>query len=90
MVTAYRDALVAITTIERLFACDPIPNEILVHVDGNMQDCVDAIRRRFPSAAVLLSTENIGPGGARNKLLRAAKNEILTRSTRTFSRARSI
>ena len=61
-----------LVTLARLTACEPPPNEILVHVDGNQVACADAVRQAFPTVRVLVSEQRIGPGGGRNALLAAA------------------
>lgn len=77
IVTAYQRVDQTIETIQRILDCVPPPREVLVHVDGNQQVCADAIRQRFPTIKVLVSTQNVGPGGGRNKLVVAAASEIV-------------
>jgi GT2 family glycosyltransferase len=77
-VTAYKRVEQTLTTLQKIQDCVPLPDEILVHVDGNEMECVDTIRRTFPDVKVLHSETNLGPGGARNKLIAAANNEIIT------------
>jgi GT2 family glycosyltransferase len=48
---------------------------MLVHVDGNQMRCATAISHAFPSVQVFCSETCVGPGGARNKLIAAAKNQ---------------
>jgi GT2 family glycosyltransferase len=78
IVTAFRRPAAAIETLRKLQACDPAPAEVLVHVDGNEVACADAIRAAVPAARVLLSAENIGPGGGRNRLIASAANELVS------------
>lgn len=77
IVTAYQRIDQTLETIRKLKACQPPPDEILVHVDGNQQQCAAAIRQAFPEIKVLLSEANVGPGGGRNKLIAAAQNEYV-------------
>jgi GT2 family glycosyltransferase len=49
----------------------------LVHVDANRRNCEQAIRKAFPNVRVLLTEEQVGPGGGRNKLVEAAKFEFV-------------
>ncbi len=58
-------------------ACDPRPAEIIVHVDGGAQRVVDAILAAHPDVRILTSTELIGPGGARNRLVQEASHELV-------------
>lgn len=77
IVTAFKRVSQTLITLQRLFECDPPPAEILTHVDGNETECAEAIRRAFPAVKVVISTENLGPGGGRNKLIRAASQEVV-------------
>ena len=76
-VTAYDRIDQAIDTVNRLQACTPPPDEIIVHVDAGRLDCASAIRTSFPRLTVLISEDGIGPGGARNRLMRAARNDLV-------------
>jgi GT2 family glycosyltransferase len=76
-VTAYARADQTIATIRTLLECRPAPNEVLVHVDAGQEACVAAIHQAFPDIRVIVSKEAIGPGGGRNKLIAAARNEIV-------------
>src|SRR5262249_6042252 len=64
-------------TLRRIEACRPAPDEILVHVDANQRGCAESIRRSFPHLRLLVSADQIGPGGARNKLIAEARNELI-------------
>lgn len=77
IVTAFQRIDQTLATLAKLGACVPAPEEILVHVDGNQTQCEAAIRQTFPDLEVLLSDKSFGPGGARNKLIAAAHNEIV-------------
>src|SRR5262249_8771407 len=77
IVTAYRRIEQTINTLRRIEACRPAPSEILVHVDGNEQACDKALQAEFPHLAVILSESSVGPGGGRNKLIAAARNELI-------------
>lgn len=77
MVTAYRRIEPALTTLRILHECDPRPAEILVHVDGGERTCAAAIERAFPEIPVIVSEANVGPGGGRNRLVEAARHELV-------------
>jgi GT2 family glycosyltransferase len=77
IITAFRDVAKTLTTIRRIKECRPCADEVLVHVDGNSVDCVAAIREAFPDVEIIFSSNNIGPGGGRNKLILAARNELI-------------
>lgn len=77
IVTAYERIEQALATLKVIQNCEPRPDEILVHVDGNRRHCAEVIKEVFPEVRVLLSNENIGPGGGRNKLIAAAAHELV-------------
>ena len=64
-------------TLRRLMACDPPPDEILVHVDFGDAETEAGLRRDFGSVRVLTSERRMGPGGGRNKLVAAASHDIV-------------
>jgi GT2 family glycosyltransferase len=77
IVTAYRRIDQTIATITTLAACRPAPAEVIVHVDGDETSCAVALRRAFPWLHILESRDHLGPGGGRNKLIEAARNELV-------------
>lgn len=77
IVTAYDRVEQTLNTLRIIATCDPKPDEILVHVDGNRVECANAIRDAFTDVTVLLSSEQVGPGGGRNKLIAAAAYDFV-------------
>jgi GT2 family glycosyltransferase len=77
IVTAYERIEQTLATLRVIQSCTPPPDEVLVHVDANRRDCEQAIRKAFPAVRVLLSEEQVGPGGGRNKLVKAARFEFV-------------
>jgi GT2 family glycosyltransferase len=77
IVTAYDRVDQTLNTLRIIATCDPKPDEILVHVDGNRVECVNAIVSTFPQIRILISEERIGPGGGRNRLVAAAAHEFV-------------
>ena len=67
----------ALRTLQVLTDCRPAPGEIIVHVDGGSEAMQTAIREKFPAVRILTSTELVGPGGARNKLITSAANDLV-------------
>jgi GT2 family glycosyltransferase len=63
--------------LRRIGECDPRPAEIIVHVDANDIGSAHAVRKAFPDVKVLVSENRVGPGGGRNRLIRAARNGII-------------
>lgn len=60
-------------TLTRLRGCAPPPAEVLVHLDGNDAGLRALVEGEFPNVRLLHSTALIGPGGARNRLMREAR-----------------
>lgn len=77
IVTAYERIDQTLNTLRIIEACDPRPDEILVHVDANQAHVETAISHAFPHVRVLVSRERVGPGGGRNKLVDAAACELV-------------
>ena len=77
IVTAYDRIGQTLATLARLRGCRPPPDEIIVHVDGNREDCAAAVRGAHPDVRVIVSRENVGPGGGRNRLVAAAAHELV-------------
>ncbi|HEX6044888.1 MAG TPA: glycosyltransferase [Pyrinomonadaceae bacterium] len=77
IVTAYERPDQTLNTLRIIDACHPRPDEVLVHVDGNQTACEKAIRQAFPGVRIIMSSECVGPGGGRNKLVAAAQCEFV-------------
>jgi GT2 family glycosyltransferase len=77
IVTAYERVDQTLNTLRILESCDPKPDEILVHIDGNQNELVHAIVTAFPEVRIVMSDERVGPGGGRNKLIEAASHEFV-------------
>jgi len=73
IVTAYHRVEALRQTLTRLAACEPPPAEILVHVDGGLPELLALLRAEFPAVRLYDSQELIGPGGARNLLIKEAR-----------------
>ena len=77
IVTAYERIDQTLATLRVIQSCVPKPDEILVHVDADQVRCEEAIRNAFPDVRILRSSEQVGPGGGRNKLVDAARFEFV-------------
>jgi GT2 family glycosyltransferase len=77
IVTAHKRTAQTLETLRKLKECEPEPEEILIHVDAGGDECRGAVARAFPGIRILSSETPVGPGGARNKLIAAATNEIV-------------
>jgi GT2 family glycosyltransferase len=77
IIPTYNRAEMLVTTIQKILNCDPLPNEIIVHIDGNDRLSEEVVKQNFSDVKILKSPINIGPGGGRNLLIKAAQNEIV-------------
>ena len=77
IVTAFERGGQTINTLRRIYACDPSPDEVIVHVDANQSGCELEIREAYPDINIIKSETRVGPGGARNTLIAAARNELV-------------
>jgi len=77
IVTAYDRIDQTLQTLRVIHNCVPAPAEVLVHVDANQVATENAIRAEFPNLRILRSTDQVGPGGGRNKLIHAAQFEFV-------------
>ena len=77
IITAFERGRQTIDTLRRIYACDPAPDEVIVHIDANQSNCEREIREAFPDINIIKSENRVGPGGARNKLIAAARNELV-------------
>lgn len=66
-----------IDTLRRIFACDPPPDEVIVHVDANQISCAKQIQLAYPDLKIIVSQSRIGPGGSRNRLIEACRHELV-------------
>jgi len=77
IVTGFQRVEQTLVTLEKIRACCPCPDEIIVHVDFGGDECRAAVARAFPEIRILSSGTPVGPGGGRNKLIAEARNEIV-------------
>ena len=77
VIPTYRRASQLSQTLRRLAACRPPPDELLVHVDAGDDETAEFLRTSFPEVKVLSSSERMGPGGGRNKLVAAAAHDLV-------------
>jgi len=64
-------------TLENILACHPIPDEMIVHVDGNDTATESWVQANYPQIKILKSETQVGPGGGRNKIIKEANNSII-------------
>jgi GT2 family glycosyltransferase len=58
-------------TLKRVFACRPTPAEVWVHIDGGDDRLAASLARQYPAVRVLASPARLGPGGGRDRCLKA-------------------
>lgn len=63
--------------LERVKACVPAPAEIIVHADGASSEIMETVARLHPDVKVLSCQSLIGPGGARDALIRASRHKLI-------------
>lgn len=64
-------------TLEKILSCQPQPQEIIVHIDGNDQASEHLIQEKFPTVKTILSPVQRGPGGGRNMLVANANCDLI-------------
>ena len=77
IVAAWNRIPETLETLRRICECSPAASEIIVHIDGKRHSCKTAIATSFPNVRLLISEQIIGPGGARNRMVEAAGEEII-------------
>lgn len=77
IVTAHRRVDELLNTLRILRECEPGPAEIIVHVDAGERACAEAVARHHPGMQVIVSDDRVGPGGGRNRLVAAARHELV-------------
>jgi GT2 family glycosyltransferase len=64
-------------TLQSVLRCEVQPREVLVHVDFGDSSSIAFLRNSFPFVRILVADRTTGPGGARNRLIRAATFECV-------------
>jgi len=78
IIPTYNRPHALLTALEKIIACEPAPEEIIVHIDGDDKITESAIYSSpFQQVKILRSQTQVGPGGGRNRALTAAKHEIV-------------
>lgn len=64
--------------LEKIYQCDPMPDEIIIHIDTGDNITRPVLSSSFSkNIQVLQSDTQMGPGGGRNCAIAAAKNELI-------------
>lgn len=59
-------------TLQKIYACEPVPSEVIVHVDATDGQLEQAINEAFPMVRLLFSPVRVGPGGGRHRCIMGA------------------
>ena len=71
LIPTYNRGSTVLSVLEKINACDPLPNEIWVHIDQPDGILESKLQQRFPNVGVLTSAKRLGPGGGRHRCLLA-------------------
>ena len=77
IMTAWRRPKDLLDSLSVIFQTDPLPAEVLVHLDAGSSITPSMVTEAFPGVKVLTSDIPVGPGGGRTKLIKAATNELV-------------
>ncbi|MFM2178619.1 MAG: hypothetical protein RL015_2717 [Verrucomicrobiota bacterium] len=76
-IPAYESSGTLRQTLQKICACDPLPDEILIHCDGSWIMPDEVIQGLALPVRVLRSSDNLGPGGGRHLLFQEARCELI-------------
>ena len=76
-IPTYRRSAQLQQSLEAIARCDPAPAETIIHVDGGDAATRAALERDFPHVRPLGSSERVGPGGGRNRIVAAASHSLV-------------
>lgn len=76
-IPAYRSGPLLRQTLERICACNPLPQEILLHGDGGWQPEMAMLEGLPLPVKLVLSEAHVGPGGGRHRLFQEAACELV-------------
>lgn len=76
-IPCYGHEVALATTLGHIFACDPLPQEVLLHFDGGWIPQRDFSACAPVPVRIFNSSQKIGPGGGRDLLFKEADCEIV-------------
>lgn len=74
IIPTYNRGAAVVQVLERVFACQPRPEEIWVHIDQSDGLLERQLKQRFPEVHILSSMDRLGPGGGRHRCLLACRS----------------
>jgi len=75
VIPTYKRKLKLQQTLQKIYCCDPQPEEIIVVVDNNDRETFDMLLEKYPAVKAILNEHVNGPGGCRNIGIEAAVYE---------------
>jgi GT2 family glycosyltransferase len=70
-------------TLDKIINCNPVPNEIIIHIDAGDNDTATVVKKKNYESSYIVniklikSSTRVGPGGGRNKIINIASNPII-------------
>jgi len=78
IIPTYRRNNQLAVALQSLFACNPAPAEVLIHVDAGDEETPEFLERNFPTKVKwVCASSTRGPGGGRNVLIEMAQTPWL-------------
>jgi glycosyltransferase involved in cell wall biosynthesis len=77
VIPTYKRTIQLEKTIKKIYTCDPLPAEIIIHIDAGDSETEIFISRLFPEILLVSSHTTQGPGGGRNIAIDKANHEIV-------------
>ena len=76
-IPAFKNEAALAHTLQQIFNCRPLPQEVLLHFDGGWEPSRDFSADAPVPVRLYCSIENIGPGGGRHRLISAASSNLV-------------
>ncbi|MEO3707157.1 glycosyltransferase family 2 protein [Trichormus azollae] len=78
IIPTYNRLAKLLETLDKILNCNPRPDEIIIHIDGNDNTTEEELKsRNFQTVKIIKSSIQVGPGGGRNLAITHATNPII-------------
>ena len=77
IIPTWRRTAILLKTLNAVAACDPLPAEIVIHIDAHDDETEAALAASPLPVRILHSETTMGPGGGRNRLMQEAAHNIM-------------